>query len=62
MALPSLLRVDLSRNFLNGPLSITAGKMTQLEEVRCIGFNKQEYIAQIDREGSVLCLLAEEHH
>ena len=34
MALPSLLRVDLSRNFLNGPLSMTAGKLTQLEEVR----------------------------
>lgn len=38
MALPSLLRVDLSRNFLNGPLSMTAGKLTQLEEVRYRGF------------------------
>jgi hypothetical protein len=31
--IPTLLRVDLSHNFLNGPLSSIAGKLTQLQEV-----------------------------
>ena len=31
--LPTLVRVDLSHNFLNGPLSLLAGRMTRLEEV-----------------------------